>query len=236
VRPQLDLTVGYGLSGVGGTLHNPSTGEIIQEGSWDDALQMLKDADYDQWSTALMLRYPLGNNQAKAQRVQARYQRRSAEQAIAAQRQVVIQEVRRAARALEASGKSIDAAAKARELAERNLDAEQKKFANGMSTNYQVLLIQSDLAVAQATELQSQVAYRKSLLGVNVSTGTLLETTGVKMQDEPDQKEPHTLWKDVGWLKFGHWASVEEEAAAPAQEAEPAKEPAPAEPSKERTQ
>ena len=33
---------------------------------------------------------------------------------------------------------------------ERNLDAEQKKFANGMSTNFQVVKIQDDLAAAQA--------------------------------------------------------------------------------------
>jgi outer membrane protein len=228
VRPRLDLTLGYGLQGVGGTLRDPNTGEIISSGGWDDALQMIRDANYDQWSTALSLRYPLGNNQAKAQRVQARFALRSAEQAIAAQRQLVIQDVRRATRALEASGKSIDAAAKARELAERNLDAEQKKFANGMSTNYQVLQIQSDLAIAQAAELQSQVAYRKSKLGVAVSTGTLLDTMGVKVQGEPEKKEPHTLWKDVKWMQFGHWASTDDDAGAmPA--AAPAEAPAQAE-------
>jgi outer membrane protein TolC len=196
---------------------------------------MLKDADYDQWSTALTFRLPLGNNQAKAQRAEARYQLRSAEQALALQRQGVIQDVRRAVRALESSGKSIDAAAKARELAERNLDAEQKKFANGMSTNYQVLLIQSDLAAAQATELQSRVAYRRSMVGYDVSTGTLLDSMGVVLEDEPAREEPHTLWKDVEWMKFGHWASVEDEAAAAPAKA-PAAEAAPAEKAKEQTQ
>ncbi len=230
VRPRLDLTVGYGLSGVGGTLHDPSTGEILSPGGWDDALQMLKDANYDQWSTAVTFRYPLGNNQARAQRAEARYLLRSAEQAIAAQRQGVIQDVRRAVRALESSGKSIDAAAKARELAERNLDAEQKKFANGMSTNYQVLQIQEDLAAAMAAELQSRVAYRKSMVGYNVSTGTLLDAMGVVLQEEPATQEPHPLWKDVEWMRFGHWASVDDE-----QDPAAASAAAPAEKSKEQT-
>jgi outer membrane protein TolC len=171
---------------------------------------MLRDADFDKWSAAINLRYPLGNNQAKAQRAQARYQLRSAEQLVAAQRQTIIQQVRRAVRALESSAKSIDAAAKARELAERNLDAEQKKFANGMSTNYQVLEIQEDLAAAQAAELQSHVAYRRSMVGYNASTGTLLDTMGVGLRAGEAKEEPHTLWKDVKWLQFGHWADVED--------------------------
>jgi outer membrane protein len=213
VRPQLNLSVGYGLSGVGGTLtvQDPNTGQIVTvPGGWDDALHMLRDAKYDQWSTAVNLSYPLGNNQAKAQRAQARFDLHSAEQTLAAQRQTVIQDVRRAVRAIEDSGKSIDASAKARVLAERNLDAEQKKFANGMSTNYQVLQIQSDLEAAQVTELASRVAFKKSMLGYGVSTGTLLDTVGVSLQEDEAKKEPHNLWKDVGWMKFGHWISTEE--------------------------
>jgi outer membrane protein len=213
VRPQLDLVLGYGLQGVGGTLtyEDPVTGNpVTVPGGYDDALEMLRDADYDQWSAAVNLRYPLGNNQAKAQRAQARYELRSAEQLVAAQRQTIIQQVRRAVRALESSAKSIDAAAKARELAERNLDAEQKKFANGMSTNYQVLQIQEDLAIAQAAELQSHVAYRRSMVGYNASTGTLLDVMGVGLRSEAAKEEPHTLWKDVKWLQFGHWADVDD--------------------------
>ena len=183
---------------------------------------MLRDADYDQWSAALNFRYPLGNNQAKAQRVQARYSLRSAEQVLAAQRQTIIQQVRRAVRALESSAKSIDAAAKARELAERNLDAEQKKFANGMSTNYQVLQIQEDLAAAQAAELNSRVVYRKSRVGYNASTGTLLDVMGVALRTEEAKEEPHSYWRDVKWLQFGHWADVDEAANGDSGGPEPA--------------
>jgi outer membrane protein TolC len=232
VRPQLDLVLGYGLQGVGGTLEytDPVTGNpVTVPGGWDDALEMLRDADYDQWTAAVNLRYPLGNTQAKAQRVQARYSLRSAEQVVAAQRQTVIQQVRRAVRAIESSGKSIDAAVKARELAERNLDAEQKKFANGMSTNYQVLKIQEDLAMAQAAELNARVVYRRSVVGYNVATGTLLDVMGVALRGEEAREEPHTLWKDVKWLQFGHWADVDEkEGAGDGAEDQAEKAPAPA--------
>ena len=118
--------------------------------------------------------------------------------------------MRSAVRGLEASSKSIAAATKARELAERNLDAEQKKFANGMSTNYQVLKIQEDLATAQAAELQSHVAYRRSMVGYNASTGTLLDVMGVGLRSAEAKEEPHSLWKDAKWLQFGHWADVDD--------------------------
>ncbi|MFZ5788880.1 MAG: TolC family protein, partial [Acidobacteriota bacterium] len=115
-------------------------------------------------------------------------------------------ETRRAVRGLADSAKSIAAAEKARVLAERNLDAEQKKFANGMSTNYQVLLIQEDLAVAQAAELLSRVAYRRSAVAYEVAVGKLLERRGVALQGGGEAKEPHTFLSEAGWLKYGSWA------------------------------
>ena len=44
---------------------------------------------------------------------------------------------------------AVEAAIASQELANRNLEAEQTKFANGLSTNFQVLQIQDDLAAAE---------------------------------------------------------------------------------------
>ena len=117
-------------------------------------------------------------------------------------------------RGLEASAKSIAAAVKARELAERNLDAEQKKFANGMSTNYQVLKIQDDLAAAQAAELQARVYYRQAEAVYRTTVGTLLDSIGVAITDEEQPRSRTPGLKDVGWLKYSNYAKGE--AAAPA--------------------
>jgi hypothetical protein len=112
--------------------------------------------------------------------------------------------VRNAVRGLDASAKAIVAAVKSRELAERNLDAEQKKFANGMSTNFQVVKIQDDLAIAQAAELQARVFYRQAVAVYRAAVGGLLDSMGIEIDSGSEPKEPHTGWKDVGWLKFGH--------------------------------
>ena len=44
----------------------------------------------------------------------------------------------------------------------RNLEAEQTKFNNGLSTNFQVSEIQDALADAQFAEIRARVNYRKS--------------------------------------------------------------------------
>ena len=206
-RPQLDLSLGYGYAGVGGdaTVIDPQTGKVVSviPGGWSDALRQLRARDYNQWSAAVNFSYPLGNHQAKAVVAQDRFAVATARQNIALQRQGVISDVRNAVRGLEASAKSIVAAVKSRELAERNLDAEEKKFANGMSTNFEVVKVQDDLAAAQAAELQSRVLYRQAVAAYRVSVGSLLDSLGIAVKSEPESKEPHTALKDVRWLKYG---------------------------------
>jgi outer membrane protein TolC len=47
-------------------------------------------------------------------------------------------------------------------LQERRLDAEEKRFAAGMSTNFLVTQAQRDLALAEVGELRAVADYRKS--------------------------------------------------------------------------
>ena len=217
-RPQLDLALNYGYAGVGGdsTIYDQQTGNVISfsRGGWANALRQLRDRDYNQWSAVINFSYPLGNHQAKAAVAQDRFAVTTARQNIALQRQAVIADVRNAVRGLEASGKAIAAAVKSRELAERNLDAEQKKFANGMSTNFQVVKIQDDLAAAQAAELQSRVLYRQAEATYKVAVGVFLDSLGIAIKGAPETKEPHTALKDVRWLKYGR--TPKDGAGAPA--------------------
>ncbi len=223
-KPQLNLALGYGLAGAGGDqLVYDQQGNVIGTipGSWEDALRQLYHADFKQWSGALSLSYPLGNHQAEAQLAERRFDLNSARQNLALQRQAVIEDVRGAVRAMEAGTKSIAAAIKARELAERNLDAEQKKFANGMSTNFQVLKIQDDLTAARNTELQARVGYRQALVGYQVAIGGLLDTMGVSIKEGPQPHEPHTALANVSWLKFGNWVRPDATSTPPAPSPKP---------------
>lgn len=191
VLPTLNLALGYGFLGAAGALSgsppqglNPS---IV--GGWGDALHQITGFDYPQWTAGLNLAYTFGNHQMKAQRAQARFQSEIALQSMAVQKQGIIEQTRLAVRTLQDSAKSIAASVKARELAERNADAELKKFANGMSTNYQVLKIQEDLAIAQVNELFSRVTYRKAVTAYHASIGDLLAVRGIELKNTDEKTE-----------------------------------------------
>jgi outer membrane protein TolC len=73
-------------------------------------------------------------------------------------------EVRTAARAVTSNWQRVQSTRAARVLAARRLDAEEKKFSAGMSTNFLVTQSQRDLALADVSELQATSDYRKSIV------------------------------------------------------------------------
>jgi outer membrane protein TolC len=75
----------------------------------------------------------------------------------------------------------VQAAQSAREFAQKTLEAEQSKFEVGMSTNYNVILTQRDLATAQSNELQAILNYRKSLVELERLQQTTLANLNVTL-------------------------------------------------------
>jgi outer membrane protein len=59
------------------------------------------------------------------------------------------------------------------------MKAEQSKFEVGMSTNYNVILTQRDLATAQINELQAILNYRIALVELERLQQTTLQTANV---------------------------------------------------------
>ncbi len=204
--PRLDLQASYGWNGLGGnlTLVDRATGQVIQKipGGLHDAYTELINRDYPNWTMGITLGIPLGNHQAKADLIEQRFQLRQEEVRLESLKQAIIKQVRMAVRSLKDGAANIDAAAAARFAAQKNLQAEETKFKNGLSTSFQVLQIQDDLAQAELTELQARAAYRKAIVGYRVATGTLLDDEHVEIVDPGQPKVPHDYWKHVKWLQF----------------------------------
>ena len=66
-------------------------------------------------------------------------------------------------------------------LQQKKLEAEQKKFENGMSTSFEVLTFQRDLANAELAEVRALLDYVKSLAALEKAKGTLLEARGLSL-------------------------------------------------------
>ena len=94
-------------------------------------------------------------------------------------------EVRSAVRQVETNLKRVRAAQVNVRLQREKLSAEQKKFENGMSTSFQVLSFQNDLASAESRENQAIVDYNKSLAELERVKGTLLRTKNMVMPSTP---------------------------------------------------
>jgi outer membrane protein len=143
-KPQADFNANYGLSGIGGTQFirtgngiggNGGTVTSVIPGGYSDALSTLWGANYPRWTVQLNVSYPLGLSSQKAAVARARVQ---LNQVQAQMKQIELQvatEVTNQAITIQSNIERVQAAQAARELAQRQLDAENSKFAVGMSTN-----------------------------------------------------------------------------------------------------
>lgn len=87
--------------------------------------------------------------------------------------EMVNAEVRRSYRQVEVALKRIESNRSARVLAEEQLDAERERFKLGLSTPYDLLLVENDLSNARASEASALVDLRQSLASLAYSQGRL---------------------------------------------------------------
>ncbi len=165
--PQLDASLSYGLVG--------------QRADYTGALDRMVSADARAWSALLSFTWTPLNRAAGARLEQLRLSERALR---TLQDQALLDlrlELRTAIRSLETADRSVRAAARFRGLAERSLDAEQRKFLNGTSNNFFVAQRQDDLARARLAELAALIQHRKAATSLRAAMGVLLEHRRVKL-------------------------------------------------------
>ena len=119
--------------------------------------------DFPGWTFSLDLAYPIGKSNNEANLARAKIQRMQQERQLASLELSVTAQVRDAARNVKTNAKRVDATRSSRVLAERRLEAEEKKYQAGMTQNFFVLQAQRDLNVARNNELLALVEYAKSV-------------------------------------------------------------------------
>jgi outer membrane protein len=167
-KPTLDLFANYGTAGTGGTqLLDLTTGRPLATpigGGFGDALSEIAGRDFPTWNVGVTFQYPIFNRVGKNSAARAQL---ALDQYRAVLRRTELQianEVRSASRAVETNFKRVATTQAARTLQQRRLDAEEKKFAAGMSTNFLVTSAQRDLALAEVAEIRAIADYNKSLV------------------------------------------------------------------------
>lgn len=183
--PQVDFAARYQAIGQGGTsyltqgvgINRIVVGTI--PGGYLDSLESLLRRKYPTWNVSLNVSYPLGTSAQDATLARAHVQQNQVEAQL---RQIELQiatDITNAATNVQNNVDRVEAAQAARELSQRQLEAEQSKFEVGMSTNYFIVQAQRDLATAQNNELQAILAYRRSVVEFERLQETSLTTANI---------------------------------------------------------
>ena len=183
ILPDLTAQVGYGLSGQGGLKLNqegfpPVTIGQINEG-FGTMMNRLLSNEFHNWSFAVQFSYPIGNGAAEANLARTKLQVAQSEVQLQNLELQVATGVRDVARNVETNQLRLASTQATRKLMERRLEAEQKKFTAGLSTNFLVFQAQRDLADAQYSELVALLDYNKSLVDLETVQEAPTAGTGV---------------------------------------------------------
>jgi len=173
LRPDVTLTSFYSTSGVGGNQFD-SQGNLIP-GGVANAFEQLTSLNYPAYGATLQLTLPLRNRAGEANLGNAivskqrdLYQTRQTQQAISLQ-------VKNAVHQLDEAKQSVVAAQEARDLSQKNLEAEQRKYELGASQIFFVLDAQNQLSQAEQSLVQAQIGYQRAVAALNSATGELLD-------------------------------------------------------------
>jgi outer membrane protein TolC len=186
--PSLSLVGFYGASGLAGPL-NPvySVPGTINSSSvptdFSGALENAFNNTAPDYYIGLNLNIPIRNRVAKSDQYRSELEYRQAELHREQLRKQIRIEVRNAQYALEQTASRVDAARKARDLAQRTFEIMQKEQTLGAGSSYQTMSAQRDLAVAELDLVTAMTVYEKAKVELDRATGSTLEHNGIKIQD-----------------------------------------------------
>ncbi len=151
-----------------------------------DALNELNDTTFRDWRLQAGVTIPIHNRQAKSRYGSSRLRHEQSRMQMQNLMLAAEIDVRQKVRDVKVNTQRVRAAQKNRELQEKNVDAEEKKYQNGMSTSFQVLEIQEDLATAESRESRAKVDFQKSLAALERAKGTLLQARNIEISSLHD--------------------------------------------------
>ena len=194
-RRAVNALVNYSASGLAGTQLELTPGlnpQIISRTprSFGGALGDIFASDFPTWSMQLQFNYPIGTSNSEANLARARLQDSQARKQLQSSELLVTTQIRSLARNVTTNAKRVEATRASRALAEKRLQAEEKKFTAGMTSSFLVIQAQRDLANARNNELQAIIDYLKSTVDFETAQQSPLGGggVGVALQQLPQQQ------------------------------------------------
>jgi outer membrane protein TolC len=167
--PDVTASFDYGLTGLGGTqflrgegFPGPIIGQTQR--SFGTVLGDLFGNDFPAWTASLNISYPIGVTPQAANVARARLEYTQQQTRLRETELQVTAQVREAGRQVLTNQRRVETTGVSRQLAERRLEAEERKLAAGTSTSFFVFQAQRDLAQARNNELLAILDYQRSII------------------------------------------------------------------------
>jgi outer membrane protein TolC len=136
-----------------------------------------------EYQIGMTLSINLRNRQAKADQFRAALEYRQSQITFEEQKKRIRFDVRNSQFALQQAEARVNAAQKARDLAQHTFDVTAQEQKLGAKSSYDTLLAQHDLGIAESTLAAAQTAYEKAKVDIDRATGETLERTNVSIDD-----------------------------------------------------
>ena len=183
LKPDLNFTTFYAMNGQGGNQIDSTTGVpvVVSRGGLGDSFDQLTSREFPTYGATLQFRLPLRNRSAEADLGTSLVSQKRDMYRMRQQQQAISLEVKNAVHQLEQAKLSVAAARVSRDLAQKTLQADQRKYELGTETIFFVLDAQNQLAQAEQNLVQAQIAYQRSVTALDHATGALLSKNNVQI-------------------------------------------------------
>ena len=190
-KPSVDLRGNFGSLGTSGRVFQTVSGEVFERptqiaapddprfGAFGTAWNQAFGFDFVSWGVFVDVTIPLRNRSNNADMAMTVIRERQLNNEMKNQQQMVIVEVRNSYETITIRKKSLEAARAASRLDHEQLDGENKRFEAGLSTNFEVLRFQRDLADSQVRELRAEVDYELALTSLQKAMYTIINENDI---------------------------------------------------------
>lgn len=186
--PSLSLVGFYGGSGSAGPLNPvynipgiPNSSTVPTD--FGGALRNAFNNTAPDYYIGFNLDIPIRNRVAKADQYRSELEYRQAQLRREELRNQIRIEVLNAKYALEQTSARVDAARKARDLAQRTFEITQKEQTLGAGSTFQTMTAQRDLSLAELDLVTAMTVYEKSKVELDRATASTLEHNGIDIQE-----------------------------------------------------
>jgi outer membrane protein TolC len=172
-----------GLSGELTALGAAQPGVSYLAGGYGTLLAEIARRNFPNYSAGLSLSIPLRNRAAQSDYATSQLELRQNQLNLRKNMNQVAVDVQNAVIGLQQARVRYDSATKSRQLQQETLAADQRRYALGAATVFQVIQDQRDLATSESSETQAMANYTHARIALDQALGSTLEVNQISLDE-----------------------------------------------------